>query len=96
MEDKNSIFELMKEYRIKVSGMDEQVKARIWRIITEGFEDVYTYEFSHYFLTGAEAREYWDEIVPRNDFKQAEILTLQYLERFTVEFGEAKKNIFFK
>ncbi|RYY51506.1 MAG: hypothetical protein EOO06_00445 [Chitinophagaceae bacterium] len=95
MEDQNTIYELMKEYRINVAGMDEPVYGKIWKIMGEDNYTRFCYDFSHFFLPGENA-DYSDERITRESYDQVEIIVLQYLRDFTTEYGEPKKNSFFK
>lgn len=90
----NEIYEIVAEYYINVSGMDEKVKAKVCKVLTEGESTLYTYSFSHYFIPG-EGGEYFDETIVRQDFETAKILALQYLESFTIEFGDPQPNKFY-
>ena len=91
----NEIYEIVAEYYIIVSGMDEKVRAKVCKIITDDEPARYTYSFSHFFLPSAEAPEYVEETIVRNSLEQAKILALEHLENFTIEFGDAKVNKFY-
>ncbi len=96
MEEKNTIQELMAEFRTSVDGMDEQVKARIWKQIDKDGEHLYTYSFSHFYWPGENVQEPSPEIIVRKDLEQARNIVIEHLEMFTIEYRDAMKNEHFK
>ncbi len=90
--------ETVKEYSVEIPNSELVVYGRVTKI-TNSDQIVYAGDFSHYFLTGKGAIEYFrdgDDNITNPDFEQANLQVIQYLEDFTIEFGKAKKNKFYK
>ena len=105
MRNKNEVTEIekeytavVKEYYITIPKTGLEVFGRVLKH-TNRDNVRYSGDFSHFFLTGKGAFEYFrdgDDNIINSDIKQVEIQVIQYLEDFTVEFGKPKKNKFYK
>ncbi len=84
----NRIFEIVKEYRVRVEGLNHPVYARITKEVKEDEEDeedreTYFGELSHYCKrTEDDATPYIPSLVKQNLYS-VELIILNYLKAFT-------------
>ncbi|MBC7555106.1 MAG: hypothetical protein H7257_14150 [Taibaiella sp.] len=95
MGNKNLIHEVVKEYFIVMVSMEENVKGSVIKVTYQDNRVQYLGDFSHYYLTGKGAPFYFrdgDDNIIEDTFETANKLVLDYLQNFTIEFGDAEKN----
>ena len=90
--------EIIKEYYIDIPKYKDRIFGRISKTTYSSGHVQFVGDFSHYYLTGKGASEYFrecDDNIIVADFEYADTLVTMYLEDFTIDFGKPKKNKFF-
>lgn len=85
MNNNNSLFEVVKEYRVHVEGLNHPVYARITKEVKEDEEDGDTYfgELSHHCKQTEDAATPYNPSLVRQNLHSLELLILNYLKAFT-------------
>jgi hypothetical protein len=80
---------LLEEYKRTVAGMDEPIRARIYRNDEQPFDSPFRFEiyFSHWFQPTAGAAGVWRANFDAPTLKEARGGAQYYLSNFTAEFG---------
>ena len=80
---KNNPAEIIKEYRVRVEGLDFPIKARIVKTLSGDDSHLFLGELSHYCQQEKSAGDVYQPSLVRQDFNQVEHLIIRYLENFT-------------
>lgn len=78
------LFEIVKEYVLRIEGLDHSVKGRVVKLIKDTGAEEYTWDISHnYRPSESAAAVYYPSEKTTNSFKETESLLLQYMNGFT-------------
>jgi hypothetical protein len=75
--------EIIKQYRVRVEGLDFTVYGRIIKSVKGEDEESYLGELSHYCKQSKDDLGAYKPSLVRREIEQVESLIIQYLEKFT-------------
>lgn len=75
--------EIIKQYRVRVEGLNFTIYGRIIKSVSGDDEDVFLGELSHYCKQFNEAIDVYRPSLIGNNIEKVEYLIISYLEKFT-------------